>query len=202
MLSRRSVGALAPGLVLVPERYDPRRSALRGVPLASLVELPGETCTALTHPTVVLDTSHLVEGFVPRPPAPVEHLGSTKRLARPGDVLISRLRPYLRQVAWLDEGLGDRIVVSTELHVLRSTPAFDAAALVPWLLSAPVQAALAAAQEGGHHPRFPPAMLRELPVPDAVVADAPRLAAEVKAAAAELRRAVRRLDQLVAGLGP
>ncbi|MFT5685614.1 MAG: hypothetical protein ACI8RZ_006568, partial [Myxococcota bacterium] len=37
--------------------------------------------------------------------------------------------------------------------------------LVPFLLSEPVQTALAAGQEGGHHPRFPSALLMGLRIP-------------------------------------
>ena len=48
---------------------------------------------------------------------------------------------------------------------------------------------LAAAQEGGHHPRFHRDALLALPIPDAVVASAPRTAAAVRASAQAVRAA-------------
>lgn len=53
-------------------------------------------------------------------------IGSAKKSLRSGDVVISRLRLYLRQVAWVDSQLGELIgsgavaaIVSTEFYILR-----------------------------------------------------------------------------------
>jgi hypothetical protein len=97
-------------------------------------------------------------------------IGSVKKCVESGDVLISRLRPYLRQVAWVDEHIGSigpdvSLVCSTEFFVLRSIDGKSIAFLVPLLLSRPVQIVLAASQEGGHHPRIAEATLLTLPVP-------------------------------------
>lgn len=207
----RRIDELGEGLVLAPERHDPRRqpSPQSHPRLDSLVSLPYESATgrALSqHPAVlILDTSNAYEGFVVlrHAPGPVGKLGSSKRRVQPGDVLISRLRPYLRQVAYVDAGLftlvpgGNAVVVSSEFFVLRDTSHCEAAALVPFLLSAPVQKMLAAGQEGGHHPRFPRELLAALPVPQAVIAQAPELAGQVRSLAGSLRAALLQGQALV-----
>jgi hypothetical protein len=199
VLTVRRVDELGPDCVLAPERHDPRRRVDRGasVALDTLVELARSGVRGLSGPVLVLDTSHAWEGVVlaRHAPAGPEAIGSAKRSLAPGDVVVSRLRPYLRQVAYVDAGLfaldpaGNAVCASTEFFVLRGRGGFPAAALVPFLLSDRVQAALAAGQEGGHHPRFPEVLLRGLQVPDALVADAAAVAAEVVALAAAVRHA-------------
>lgn len=173
-LAVRTIAELGAGLVLAPERHVVVTGmGASGRPLGELVVernervLPREMKDAL-----VLDTTHVKEGVVDafaarRATAPAR---STKKRARPGDVLVSRLRPYLRQVALVSsDAVGDAVVaVSTEFYVLAPRAGEPIGWLVPWLLSAPVQEALAAAQEGGHHPRVPRASLFALRVPDAL----------------------------------
>jgi hypothetical protein len=199
----RRVAELGDALVLAPERFDPRRGVGGGGRcLAELAEiLVGEVIVRsfpAGRPVLVLDTTHAFEGFVvlrhgPEPPGP---LRSLKRRLAPGDVILSRLRPYLRQVAYVDEGLfrlapgGNEVCASAEFVVLRGRGGLDAAALVPFLLSGPVQAALAAGQEGGHHPRVAKALLASLRVPAAALRDAEALAAQVRGLAAQLRYAL------------
>jgi hypothetical protein len=77
-------------------------------------------------------------------------------------------------VAFVDGRIPNRgentlLLGSTEFFVLRSVEERSIAFLVPLLLSAPVQAVLAASQEGGHHPRFNEATLLDLPVPAEIV---------------------------------
>lgn len=200
----RTVAELGDDLCLAPERFDPRRTvaiARAGTGaatrrLADLVDVVTDNVTAASFaPTarvLVLDTTHAWDGFVLARHAPVApaQLGSAKRALAPGDVIISRLRPYLRQVAFLDDGLfasADAVVASTEFYVLRGKAGLDAACLIPYLLSAPVQAALAAGQEGGHHPRFDRAQLEALPIPPFLPRRARAIAAEVRTLARSLR---------------
>ena len=203
----RAATALDPGWVLAPERYDPRLDATAGgVPLGELAAVvrehvaPGRAGAA---PCLVLDTGDAQEGVL-LPPAgraavPGSALGSAKKAAEPGDVLISRLRPYLRQVALVDDGLTDaRIVCSTEFYVLRSHGQESIAFLVAFLLSPPAQERLAAAQEGGHHPRFRQDALEALLVPDAVLAVREALSADVERAVAQARAARQSLTAAVA----
>jgi hypothetical protein len=195
----RTVAELGDDLCLAPERWDPRRTvAMRGGArrIADLVDIVADNVQpssfAATARVLVLDTTHAWDGFVLARHAAVApaDIGSAKRALRAGDVIISRLRPYLRQVAFVDDGLFaavDAVVASTEFYVLRSRGAVDAACLVPYLLSAPVQTALAAGQEGGHHPRFDRAQLADLPLPDFLPRRAKAIAAEVRTLARSLR---------------
>ena len=171
---------LGPTLVLAPERYDPRRESLasrptgHGIPLAELAASARNTVNPLRNGIercLILDTSDTREGIVIARKEPVRgsEIGSAKKVVEPNNVIISRLRPYLRQVAYVDSGMHNwasdmAIVCSTEFYVLRSLDDRSIAFLVPFLLSRPVQGVLAASQEGGHHPRFDESTLLTLPV--------------------------------------
>ncbi len=190
----RALGALDPSFILAPERYDPRRSESTGVPLGELVELVTDPVVAAGDPALaarvlVLDTSHAAEGLVRDGRACVarEHIGSSKRRVSPGDVVLSRLRPYLRQIGWIDPPLfarsaeGNGVLVSPEFFVFRAPPGESAAWLVPWLLRPDVQDMLRSGQEGGHHPRVNRSVVTRLRVP-LDIADA-RVARAAEAAA-------------------
>ena len=195
-----SVADLAAGVVLAPERYDPARrpAVTNGRPLAELVTLVRDSVRPVADERdlrrcLLFDTGDAQSGFLhtSRAPLATQQLGSSKRLILPGDVLISRLRPYLRQVAWVDPELATsdiRLCCSTEFYALRGRDGQDIAFVVPWLLSAPIQTALAAAQEGGHHPRFDRSALLELPVADHWLRRRAALSAEVVAAVASMRK--------------
>lgn len=211
---------LGDGWVLAPERFDPRRrvQAQSERCVSDVAEIITQNVQARSlpadRPLLVLDTTHAYEGFVVLRHEPVlpETLGSAKRRLAPGDVIVSRLRPYLRQVAYIDEALfstlpgGNDVVASTEFFVLRGRGGFDATCLVPVLLSAPVQRALAAGQEGGHHPRFAKALLGSVPVPDWDEAEVAATATRVRELAAGVRGSLTGARQLIAAveaaLGP
>ena len=176
----RSVDLLERGHVLAPERYDPRRSVSAGdgfVMLRSLAVLsrdvvpPGKRVGRC----LVLDTCDAREGIVVSrgEPGDLGAIGSAKKIIRAGDVIISRLRPYLRQVAWVDDAIprarDAELVASTEFFVLRPVGEQSIAFLVPFLLSRAIQEILAASQEGGHHPRFSDTTLSTLPIPRPLV---------------------------------
>ena len=186
---------LADGLILSPERYDPRRTAHSdGVRLGAVAHLSLQTLrpSAVQGRWRILDTRHATSGFIRCERPPVGSLGSTKKVLVPGAVIISRLRPYLRQVGLVDAGLtadGAGLCCSTEFYVLRPVSGQSIAFLVPFLLSAPVQAALAAGQEGGHHPRFPAELLLALRIPPARMQRRNVDSAAVEAAIDALRRA-------------
>jgi hypothetical protein len=203
--SVRSVAQLDRGWVLAPERYDPRRGgADAGVRLGDLVRVVGHYVAPDRAPLgryLVLDTSDAKEGVLLPPRAkvaiPAAELGSAKKVALPGDVLISRLRPYLRQVALVDDRLvrdeGAGIACSPEFYVLRARTTESVAFLVAFLLGAPAQARLAAAQEGGHHPRVPQATLEDIVVPEDLVERRAELSAQVEGAIAAMRDGQRAL---------
>ena len=184
----KRVANLDAKLVLAPERYDQRRNVLgqtggepSTVTLGQLAEVVRQTFNptskgAAERRFVVLDTSDVREGLIigRKPVVLGSDIGSAKKVFTCNDVLISRLRPYLRQVAIADEGFalsadGAELACSTEFYVLRSKSASRIDFLIPYLLSDSIQMALAASQEGGHHPRFDEAVLLGLPVPAALL---------------------------------
>lgn len=177
--STRLTSQLDPGLILIPERYDPRRQqAQTGVRLSELVTSQRQIVDSRRHQGInhvlVLDTGDADRGLLlPRKaPVSVSELGSSKKVVAAGDVIISRLRPYLRQVAYIPDGIvpeNVQLVCSTEFFVLRSTTADSIAFLVTWLLSDEVQKLLEVGQEGGHHPRFNEDQLLGLSVPESVL---------------------------------
>lgn len=176
----KSVSELEAGFVLAPERYDPRRavsSEYAAVTLSSIATIarniaqPGNKLG----PCLVLDTSDAREGIIIRRSVPLDGavIGSAKKLIQPGDVIVSRLRPYLRQVAYVDDVIphsdNSKLLCSTEFFVLRPVDQRSIAFLVPYLLSRRIQEILAASQEGGHHPRFNDSTLTTLPVPISLI---------------------------------
>lgn len=169
-----------------PERYSPERAqqqelAENSVPLASLVSFMKGTFNPCGNrgnkpaSFIVLDTNHAYEGRVQfrGRSVPATGVGSIKRPLKPGYVIVSRLRTYLRQVALIDDdllnGFDGGVLCSTEFYVLAPIDDEDIAFLVPFLLSAPVQKAFTAAEEGGHHPRIPPDVLLKLAVPLTII---------------------------------
>jgi hypothetical protein len=188
--------------VLAPEHFDPRRrvAVVARRCLCDTVDIVTENVSArscnLPGQVLILDTTHAYEGFVVFRHDPVlpANMGSAKRRVQAGDVIISRLRPYLRQVALVDEALfalclgGNAVLASTEFFVLRGRAGFDAAGLVPFLLSGRVQAALAAAKE----------LLLSLPVPDGVARQANQTARQMHRLAAAVRNSLIASRSLVA----
>ena len=178
--SIRRVDDIGTNIVLAPERYDPRRTSLsrthESITIASVAQIVQQTINPNGQPDqeryLILDTSDAKEGVIICRKQAVRRadIGSTKKIVDRGCVIISRLRPYLRQVAFVDAELprwtGDvKLLCSSEFFVLRSVDDRPIAFLVPLLLSSPIQNVLSAAQEGGHHPRFNQATLMNLPIP-------------------------------------
>ena len=106
-------------------------------------------------------------------------VGSLKKRFAAGDVVISKLRSYLREIALVRTSPTAPSVGSSEFIVLRSrvskNPALTRAALLVFLRSYPVQTILRWSQDGSHHPRFGEEDLMGIPVPDATCAVAPRV---------------------------
>jgi hypothetical protein len=204
---------LSSSFVLAPERYDPRRAVLpvgrEQAPLlvSTVARVIRRTVTSSTAPDasyLVLDTSHAQEGVIVSPKSTVQasQLGSAKKIVETGDVIISRLRPYLRQIALIDAELCEprnrtHIVCSTEYFVLRSVNEESIAFLVPFLLSTPIQEVLAASQEGGHHPRFNEPTLTMLPIPLSLIETRHQVSEAVLENTRSHRRSERGMKKLV-----
>jgi hypothetical protein len=185
------------GFVLAPERYDPRKhsleSELTGRRLHDFVEVRRQIISKSTKgidSCLIFDTGDAQHGFLTKAHREIsrrDDIGSAKKLVKAGDVIISRLRSYLKQIAWIDSGIceaGITIAVSTEFYVLspKEPERKSIAFLVPFLRSIEVQSILAASQEGGHHPRFHERVLIELNMPDALIECRDSLSHEVESA--------------------
>jgi len=128
---------------------------------------PSKTAPGFTVPTFLfglsdIEAHFLSEGWGVSGPAEV---GSTKKIFKAGDVLISRLRPYLREIAFADHDNG-MLLGSTEFIVLRQKKGslVPAEFLFVFLMTEEVQDVLFWSQEGTNHPRFPESVLLELPL--------------------------------------
>jgi len=205
----RPIAELAPDYILAPERHCLAGSALSvgdGVPLGELVmERRERIDPAVSLDAVVIDTSHARDGILDVAGALRDRAGgkSAKKRAEAGDLVISRLRPYLRQIALVHEHAvaiaGARpLALSTEFYVLTPRePGDDLAFLVPFLLSDAAQAALADAQEGGHHPRVPRSTLFAMRVPRALVKKRAKTSRGIDEALADAYRSSSRLRSLL-----
>lgn len=192
-VATRLLADLAPDYVLAPERHVALEQSGDGVPLGELVDERRERIDADRESSaVVLDTTHARDGLLDVAGALRDAAGtkSAKKRALPGDLVVSRLRPYLRQIALIHPRaltvIAKRpLALSTEFYVLSPlAPGDDLAFLLPFLLSPAAQSILASAQEGGHHPRVPRTSLLALRVPRALVRDRKRTSLAVDAALA------------------
>ncbi len=207
----RTIAELGEQLILAPERH--RAASLQSqaatVPLSVLViertDLvdPKDAAICAADP-LILDTTHVQDGVVDLAAARRSEpsVRSPKRLVRSGDLLVSRLRPYLRQIGFAHPAifaeLGNRpLLVSSEFMVLRARTdaAQDLAFLLPLLLGETAQAVLAAGQEGGHHPRVPRSTLLALAIPVDLVENAAAESLAVRRALAAYHRASFALDR-------
>lgn len=203
----RSARELGDDFVLAPERHLLAANAGDGVALGDLVTLRSErVLEADLGGAVVLDTTHARDGVLDVSGAlrdGAASIRSAKKRARAGDVIVSRLRPYLRQIAFVHPRAlapleGRALAVSSEYYVLsrKDGEKRGIAWLVPFLLGEMAQAALRDAQEGGHHPRVPQPSLLGLRVPHHVVAQAARTHRTVERDLDALYRALQRLYRL------
>lgn len=115
-------------------------------------------------------------------PVAVGEIGSTKKIMKRGDVVISRLRSYLRQIAVV--GTSDTVptVGSSEFFVLRPRAGISPELLMVFLRSQPVQTILKYCQEGNQHPRFSENNLMEIPFPDGLVRHSEVIIAQIRQA--------------------
>ncbi len=206
-LAVRSLAQLGEDVVLAPERWTAIDDGAEGTPLGELVIERRER--AETTGAVVLDTTHARDGLLDIPAAlrAGPSVKSAKKRAEGGDLVVSRLRPYLRQIALVHPGAlaasGDRpLALSTEFYVLSpKRQGEDLAFLLPFLLGEAAQSVLAAAQEGGHHPRVPRSTLLALRVPDGIVTARRRLSRRVNAALATFYEAAHAWQDVMASAG-
>ncbi len=132
---------------------------------------------------------------VEKEPTPAADIGSMKKVLRDGDVAVSRLRAYLKEIAVVRTGDDMPSVGSSEFIVLRPRGGtISPETLIVFLLSAPVQTILKWCQDGSQHPRFSEGDLLSIPVPNAVAAVSQEITTIVQQGFAARRRARQLLD--------
>lgn len=200
---KKSSTELGPHFILTPERYNPKRRMElpdldEGVVLSEVVTLINDTITvkkSCDSFCYQINTSDAFGGCL-RVPAQKERLNSNKKILKKGDVIISRLRPYLRQVAFVDiEKDIDIIGASTEFYVLRARNRESIAYLVPFLLSEPAQTVFANSVEGSQHPRFKEEDLLQLVIPREIYDKRELLSQHVEDAIGDYRKYEQKLGE-------
>lgn len=115
-------------------------------------------------------------------PVPVSEVGSAKKFMKRGDVVISRLRSYLRQIAVVNTSDGVPAVGSSEFIVLRPRQGISPELLMVFLRSQPVQTILKYCQEGNQHPRFGENNLLEIPFPNHLLKHSDAIVTQIRLA--------------------
>ena len=149
-LSKSGVSTISENFRNIKETFNPLRHQLT------------------TTPARVFDLSD-VSSFLLEAGAKVEkadEVGSTKKIIRQNDVLISRLRPYLKEVSFVGFNEVQKLA-STEFVVLRKKKdsKFPPQALFAFLTTDEVQKILFWSQGGTEHPRFSENLLMGLKLP-------------------------------------
>lgn len=200
----KSTYLLDEGLILAPERYHPGRKLefdekIQFNLLSDLVQINSwgtispKALAKLSKKAYVIDTGDVEEGRIRGDKEPSLTIKSQKKLLRPGDIIISRLRPYLRQVAYVDDMLPNitdkdyLYACSTEFYVLTPKTEESIAFLAPFLLSKFVQEVFSKAVEGGQHPRFNEGVLMSLKIPMSVIQEREFLSLQVIKAISDFR---------------
>lgn len=127
-----------------------------------------------------------------KPAQLTEEIGSTKKKFQDGDVAISRLRAYLKEIAIVRTDGKLPSVGSSEFIVLRPKATDEVIApetLMVFLRSQPVQTVLKWCQDGSQHPRFSESDLLAIPLPDAVSQSSPQIEKLVRKALEARNRA-------------
>lgn len=199
----KSISQLDEKFILTPERYNPRRRMsvkTQGMKLSEIVYISEETITmknSALREFYQINTGDAMGGYLQIPSSKTT-LKSNKKILRKGDVIISRLRPYLKQIAYVDETKGeDALYASTEFYVLRSRNTESISFLVPYLLSNAVQTVFENAVEGSQHPRFKVEDLNNLIIPETIYCNKQRISQEVEKSLEHYRRYEKILSEQV-----
>jgi len=150
-LSKSGVSTISENFRNIKETFNPVRHRLATIP-ARVFDLSDVS-------SFLLEEGKEVAG--------PDEVGSTKKIFRQSDVLISRLRPYLKEVSFV--GFNDvQKLASTEFIVLRKRKdsKFPPQALFAFLMTGEVQKILFWSQGGTEHPRFSENLLMSLRLPN------------------------------------
>jgi hypothetical protein len=96
-------------------------------------------------------------------------IGSIKKLLKINDIVVSRLRSYLKEIAIVCPAKGPEQVGSTEFIVLRGLRKdVSPEGLLVYLRTPWVQTVLKWCQDGSNHPRFQEKEILSLPCPEII----------------------------------
>jgi len=149
-LSKFGISAIAENFRNVKETFNPLRHKLATTP-ARVFDLSDVNSFLLEEGKEIFESAEA---------------GSAKKIFRQNDVLISRLRPYLKEVSFV--GFNDvQKLASTEFIVLRKKKGskFSPEVLFAFLITDEVQKILFWSQGGTEHPRFAENLLMDLKLP-------------------------------------
>ena len=100
----------------------------------------------------------------------IQSASSTKKQFQTGDVVVSRLRSYLKEIAIVTTPANVRSVGSSEFFVLRPrSNKVSSELLLVYLRSSPVQKILHWCQIGSNHPRIEEKEILTLKLPDCIL---------------------------------
>ena len=180
--------------VLTPERYNPNRRMHfscenDGVLLSEIITLENNIVVSKKNDSTwyQINTADAIGGYLRIPQNP-ERLNSNKKMLKCGDVIISRLRPYLRQIAYVDIDANAQLCASTEFYVLRARNEESIAFLVPFLLSNAAQTVFANSVEGSQHPRFKEEDILNLIIPSQLFDERKKISQDISNAIAQYRQ--------------
>jgi type I restriction enzyme M protein len=203
----RSADVFASGRIdaqyFMPSKEQVRQSlaALPGQLLSDRVDsIRDQWLPDLAPPSMRVRNYDVTDALVPlldadKEPSFAADIGSMKKVFKDGDVAISRLRAYLKEVAVVRTGDDIPSVGSSEFIVLRlKNKIISPETLMVFLRSPPVQTILKWCQDGSQHPRFSESDLLAIPVPDAVVQVSPKITKSVQDGFAARDRARKLLE--------
>jgi len=187
----------------MPAKEQVRRSlaALPGKLLIDRVDsIRDQWLPEAADPGTLVRNYDVTDALVPildaeKEPSAAEDIGSMKKVLRDGDVAVSRLRAYLKEIAVVRTADDIPSVGSSEFIVLRpENDRISPETLMVFLRSIPVQTILKWCQDGSQHPRFSESDLLSIPVPDAVVDASAKITSLVLKGFAARRQAAALLD--------
>lgn len=144
------------------------------------------------------DLTDALDPFLDGAKQPVKRstIASTKKIICGGDLVVSRLRSYLREIAIVQSADQVPLVASTEFIVLR--PKFEHSlpveALFIYLRSLLPQLVFKWSQDGSNHPRFHERELLRLPLPRILISNADVYVDEVREMIGKREKAAQLLD--------
>jgi type I restriction enzyme S subunit len=132
---------------------------------------------------------------ITKEPTTPDTISSTKKRIAKGDIVVSRLRSYLKEIAVVLDGDNISMVGSTEFIVLRpQKQSVRIETLLVYLRSTLPQLIFKWSQDGSNHPRFNEKELLNLRVPDIIIEHEDEIVEKVQSAIRSRRRATELLE--------